>query len=229
MTTKVMLQSRPGTESVWLEVTYDGTDPPRALFDDLEMIGWTTPTTPPPPRTAIDWTTPDPSTGERYTLRSWLVEAALVEPPAGSGPRGAWTAEERPAYLLALDGVLRRHALSSEPRVRCQPTATLVLLAEPSRRAAIEAVLAAAAVDARLSPATVTVIRQYRGSPYEVEVPALRFDVDLPGDAIDPVIRDLADAAGIDERDPERLRVTQSTASGPHLSLVTDDRARLTA
>lgn len=104
-------RTRPGQPTVWLEVAYDGLEPPSALFADLEMIGWRPPAPASPPRSAIDWSTPNPRTGERFTIRNWRVEGQIVEPPPGSGPRGAWTVAERGAFLRAADGVLRRHGV----------------------------------------------------------------------------------------------------------------------
>jgi len=117
MSLTVTVRTRPGQPTVWLEVAYDGLEPPRALFADLEMIGWRPPAPASPPRSAIDWSTPNPCTGDRFTIRNWRVEGQVIEPPPGSGPRGAWTAAERGAFLRAADGVLRRygiHVLAAE-------------------------------------------------------------------------------------------------------------------
>lgn len=117
MSLTVTVRTRPGQPTVWLEVAYDGLEPPRALFADLEMIGWCPPVPASPPHSAIDWSTPNPCTGDRFTIRNWRVEGQIIEPPPGSGPRGAWTAAERGAFLRAADGVLRRygiHVLTAE-------------------------------------------------------------------------------------------------------------------
>jgi hypothetical protein len=95
---------------VWLEVTYQGLAPPTDLFADLALVGWVPPTPAPPPHEAIDWSTPDEVTGERFTLRDYTVAAAVVQPPAGSAGRGTWTDAERAAHLAALRRVLDRHA-----------------------------------------------------------------------------------------------------------------------
>lgn len=127
MSLTVTVRTRPGQPTVWLEVAYDGLEPPRALFADLEMIGWRPPVPASPPRSAIDWSTPNPCTGERFTIRNWRVEGQIIEPPAGSGPRGAWTAAERWAFLRAADGVLRRHgvyALAAEAGSPAAPPAS---------------------------------------------------------------------------------------------------------
>lgn len=121
-------RTRPGQPTVWLEVAHDGLEPPSALFADLEMIGWRPPAPASPPRSAIDWSTPNPCTGERFTIRNWRVEGQIVEPPPGSGPRGAWTVAERGAFLRAADGVLRRHgvyALAAEVGTLPAPPATV--------------------------------------------------------------------------------------------------------
>ncbi|WP_334144787.1 hypothetical protein [Rhabdothermincola sp.] len=123
----VTVRTRPGQPTVWLEVAYDGLEPPSALFADLEMIGWRPPAPASPPRSAIDWSTPNPRTGERFTIRNWRVERQIIEPPPGSGPRGAWTVAERGAFLRAAEGVLRRHgvyALSAEAASLLSPPTT---------------------------------------------------------------------------------------------------------
>lgn len=107
----VEICARP-PHTAFLVVGYDGLRPPAALFDDLAMIGWTPPTPAPPPRDAIDWDTPNLETGERFTVRSYRVDGAVVEPPAGSGPRGSWNPLEGDAFLRALHGVLRRHGVA---------------------------------------------------------------------------------------------------------------------
>jgi hypothetical protein len=94
---------------VWLEVTYQGLAPPLQLFADLDLLGWSTPTIAPPPHEAIDWTQPNEATGERFTLRDYVVEAAVVDPPAGSAARGTWTEAERASHLAGLGRVLDRH------------------------------------------------------------------------------------------------------------------------
>jgi hypothetical protein len=96
---------------VWLEVTYSGLEPPVALFDDLAMVGWTPPAIPPPPASAIDWSRPDPSTGQSFTIADYLVEGSVVEAPRGSGPLGRWTDADRRAHFAVLEGVLARHDL----------------------------------------------------------------------------------------------------------------------
>lgn len=109
--TTVEICARPPHTS-YLAVDYQGRRPPVALFADLEMIGWQPPVASPPPKAAIDWDTPDPATGERFTVRDYQVTGAIVEPPRGSGPRGTWTPHEGDAFLRALHGVLRRHGVA---------------------------------------------------------------------------------------------------------------------
>jgi hypothetical protein len=64
-----------------LEIVYDGTAPPAALFDDLRAIGWVPPVPTPPPATAIDWSRPDPRTGARYSVRSFEAAGRAVPGP----------------------------------------------------------------------------------------------------------------------------------------------------
>lgn len=109
---RVNLQCRPPATTVWLEVSYEGTDPPVDLFADLAMIGWHPPAPASPPASAIDWAADDLAPGERFRIRPWRVTGALVEPPHGSARRGGWTPGEREAFLVPLAGVLRRHGLA---------------------------------------------------------------------------------------------------------------------
>lgn len=127
--TTVSLQSRGSQGGVtWLELSYDGLAPPTALFDDLAMIGWQPPVPAPPPRSAVDWSTPDEATGQRFTIRPYRVTDQRVDPPAGTGSRGQWTPDERRAFLHTLEGVLRRHGLAldgSTPPAPASDAATL--------------------------------------------------------------------------------------------------------
>jgi hypothetical protein len=100
--------------TMWLELDYEGTDPPIDLFADLAMIGWRPPAPAAPPASAIDWSRTDLAEGERFKVLPWRVTGAVVEPPAGTGTRGHWTRAERTAFLLPLEGVLRRHGLDAE-------------------------------------------------------------------------------------------------------------------
>lgn len=101
-------------QSTVLEVSYPGLQPPLALFADLDMIGWKVPPPAPPPAAAIDWDTPDPATGERFTIRDFPVHGIIIEPPAGSGRSGTWTDAERPVFERSLHGVLSRHGMGTD-------------------------------------------------------------------------------------------------------------------
>lgn len=114
METTVRIRSRGTNPTLWLEVDYAGLQPPLGLFADLEMIGWAPPAIQPPPAKAIDWSTPNETTGERYTVRPYPVEGAVVQPPAGAGKDGSWTPAERKAFEQTLMGVLRRHEVAPD-------------------------------------------------------------------------------------------------------------------
>src|SRR4051812_26823950 len=101
--------------TVRLAIDFDGAQPPNLFFADLDMIGWQVAAMPPPPREAIDWSRPDPETGQRFSLSSWPVVGFVVEPPYGSARGGAWEHDETRAFMSALNGVLRRHGLGGEP------------------------------------------------------------------------------------------------------------------
>jgi hypothetical protein len=103
---------RAGTHTAWLELDYDGLEPPTALLADLAVLGWHPPATATPPHDAIDWTVPDRARGLGYTIRPFRVVGATVDPPAGSGPRGAWTEGEATTHLGLLATLLVRHAVA---------------------------------------------------------------------------------------------------------------------
>lgn len=107
---QLTMTTRAGRPTLWLDVSYDGTHPPRDLFADLEMIGFVPPTEMPPPSSAMDWSAPDPATGRPYTVRPHEVHAT-IEPPRGTGTHGSWTEGERTAFAISLAGVLRRHGI----------------------------------------------------------------------------------------------------------------------
>lgn len=209
--TIVRVGTRAGGALVWLEIDYPGLTPPTSLFAALDRLGWSTPSPMPPPRSAIDWSRPDPSTGERYTVRPWQVTDAHVEAPRGSGPGGRWTPEERAQHLGLLAGVLLACDCSVE-----DPSGLLPALAATAPTSApdpgtlhrsadnvssldrgwsrIEFVVpeSAAAVlgrvlpggDLRVTREERTIVERFRGSTYERTVVDLRVVAILPtGDA----------------------------------------------
>jgi hypothetical protein len=96
-----------------LEITYDGTAPPTALFEDLRAIGWVPPVPAPPPAAAIDWSRPDPVTGTRYTLRPYEAMGRALPGPQAQD-------------LAALEEVLARHRpapAAPEPQAPPAPAA----------------------------------------------------------------------------------------------------------
>lgn len=107
---ELSMTTRAGRPTIWLEVVYDGVRPPRALFADLAMIGFDPPTEMPPPSSAMDWSTPDPTTGRAYTIRPHRIQAT-IDPPQGTGIKRSWTDSERAVFQVSLEGVLRRHGI----------------------------------------------------------------------------------------------------------------------
>ncbi len=82
--------------------SFDGLKPPRALFGDLETLGWDVPPVPPPPGSAIVWR-PDPTTGADHTITSWQVtEFRLI-------PDTRWTAEAEASMGASTIEVLKKH------------------------------------------------------------------------------------------------------------------------
>ena len=56
-------------------------EPPVEVFAAWAEMGWVPPTPTPPPRSAIDWTTPDPATGRPYSIRPYRAEGVAVPRP----------------------------------------------------------------------------------------------------------------------------------------------------
>ena len=81
--TQLVSGGRAGTPS--LLVSYDGANEPVSLWAELSSLGWTIPARPPTPAQAIDWT-PNPTTGEDFTIRSWPVsEFRITSENAAAG------------------------------------------------------------------------------------------------------------------------------------------------
>ncbi len=117
-------RGRGSSQQVWLEVSFAGLRPPVQLLDDLSMVGWGTPPIPPPPASAIDWATPDPTTGQNFTLNDYLVEHLVIDPPKGSAPLGRWNDADRKIHLQVVERVLARHGLelrAGEPTSQLPP------------------------------------------------------------------------------------------------------------
>src|SRR5690606_37918199 len=80
-----------------LEVSYDGTAPPRDQFAAVVAIGWTPAVASPPPRSAIDWSEPDAERGSRYTIRSYRATSRVE---ATAGPASAAMVEAAMAVAI---------------------------------------------------------------------------------------------------------------------------------
>jgi len=61
-----------------VRVQYQVLAPPDTLFRSLEAIGWRIPPPGPRPKEAIDWSTPDPATGEAFTILPWTAQIDLI-------------------------------------------------------------------------------------------------------------------------------------------------------
>jgi hypothetical protein len=87
-----------------LQITYDGTTPPLALFRELAELGWQHAVPAPPPAAAIDWSRPDPVTGTRHSVRPFqALTTATIE---GSDAERA-AAIDAARVVLARYGALR--------------------------------------------------------------------------------------------------------------------------
>jgi hypothetical protein len=114
---------------VQLQLHYDGRRPPIGLLDDIARLGWSVPPPPSRPASAIDWYTPDPMTGERFTVRPWRA-VHDIDPPGRRAARSTWDAGDRAGALRALAPVLVGHQVQVT-----SPVPELVALATAVRTA----------------------------------------------------------------------------------------------
>jgi hypothetical protein len=91
-----------------LQITYDGTTPPLALFRELAALGWDHAVPAPPPAHAIDWSRSDPVTGTRHSVRPFqALTTATIQGPDEVRARAIEAAREVLARYGALgDGFL---------------------------------------------------------------------------------------------------------------------------
>jgi hypothetical protein len=224
VTTRARVVRRAGTHTVWLEVDYDGLEPPVALLRDLAGLGWRPPAVAAPPHDAIDWSQPDRERGLGYTIRPWRVLGATVDPPAGTGPRGAWTEPDADTFLTALGEVLAQHGLTADggattvpadaapppasvtagagatgapPIADPTPTLLVTFVVEAEAAPALRAGLEADRLAHRTQAATISVPQRYRGRDFTTDVSAVRFEVAVPAAGADPLVASL-EALGVD-------------------------------
>ena len=94
-----------GTRTV-LEIEHDGSAPPEALLAELRAAGWAGAVPVPPPATAVDWSTPDPVTGNRYSVRPHrAVVHATLEGPAEQRATAVAAAHAAAARLHPVDPI----------------------------------------------------------------------------------------------------------------------------
>ena len=166
-----------------LELVYDGTRPPEALFDSIARLGWHRPVAAPPPRSAVDWSTPDPVRGTRYTVRPFAAVVHLVPGERHDAPRS----------VDEVVAVARAHGVRIAPAL--EPSAGVIALvsvtvAPNSVDGVVGAVPQAAVVD---PPARyVTRPSPYRGRTTETEQPAVWLLFQVPAEVLDEVISTLA-------------------------------------
>lgn len=215
MSTRARVVRRAGTHTAWLQLDYDGHDPPTGLLDDLALLGWRPPAAATPPHEAIDWNEPDRARGLGYTIRPFRVVGATVDPPSGTGPRGAWTEGEATTHLGLLANVLARHEVQVDGTAGpTRPNPATPSDGAPAAPAASAEVLVRFVVEADASPpvralleqhglpyrtehASISVPQRYRGRDFTSDVAAVRFEVATPADAAEAVQAGL-DGLGVD-------------------------------
>jgi hypothetical protein len=206
---------------VSLQLHYDGRNPPFVLLRDLASLGWSMPPPASRPASAIDWYTPDPETGQSFTVRPWRA-VHDIDPPGRASTRARWEPEQRAGVLRALASVFLGHRVlvtSSVPELaalasgeRPAPAAgpgsadadvdlrsVIVSFTAPGARGpGIEALLRTAGLVHRLTTDLRVRHDVFRGSQTETLVPV------VTGEAI--VLRSEAEALRV------RLQQEQATA-----------------
>lgn len=182
-----------------LEVAYEGTFPPQSLFDALEASGWEHPVPVPPPAAAIDWSTPDPIKGTRYTVRPYRAVSRV----ALLGPDRSGRAVE-----LAMATAAAHGALVPDEHRSAAPTPEGVGTGEPAA-STVTVVLAAGRVDETLAtlgtsvvlvdrhPTTVRRTHSYRGRRVDTEVEASELVMRVRPDRLGEVLGELSRVASV--------------------------------
>ena len=185
---RARVRSSAGTRTL-LEIEYDGSRPPLALFAELREIGWSGVVPCGPPADAIDWSRPDPARGTRFTVRPFdAVLSASIE-----GAR-----DEREQAVARARIALDRHAHDTgteAPMASARPAASMVLAevacAAPRTPAVRQAVGAYGVVlHERLD--TVVVSGSYRGRESSTPMTVSRMHVRVDESRYDELVGTLA-------------------------------------
>ncbi len=137
-------------------LAFNGLGVPKELFGELHGIGWSIPSMPPPPGTAIEWT-PDPQTGEDYTIKPWRVHEFKLQPASWWTPEtektiGASTIEALKRHGATISGLRGGQDTASAP-VPGAPTAAMPVAPAPVPEATAPAPTPAAPTTAAPAPA----------------------------------------------------------------------------
>ena len=164
--------------AVELELIYDGTFPPQTLFDALEASGWEHPVVVPPPASAIDWSTPDPIKGTRYTVLPYraVSRVALVGSDRSGRAVELAMATAHAHGAMVPDryrpGVTLETGPTSPTPDDAGSVATLTVVLPIDRVDVTLTTLGEAVVLVDQHPTTVKRTHSYRGRSVETEAPA---------------------------------------------------------
>lgn len=165
-----------------LELIYDGSRPPEAVFDAFAAIGWHRPVGSPPPKDAVDWSTPDPDTGRRYTVRPYAA-VALLE-PVGNPVNGTLAALITTTITVARALGIRVEA-ELAPAVPQRRRISLVVKEE-----LVDAIAAVVPPGSLVDRQSRSVLRTttYRGGQVDTEIPAAWLLLEVPESAAEQVM-----------------------------------------
>lgn len=195
--------------SAVVHLRYDGTLPPTEVLSQLQRAGWRDAIPSPPPAAAVDWSTPDPVAGTRYSLRPFQAVTDAVF---------TGTREERRAAVDGARDLLRRggfveagddetgddQAGASSPAAttggpdvapataRDGHLATLEIVADESQASLVRVMVGRVGTVVEERPDARVVEVVFRGNRSETVTAVVRFVAEVPHDHVDALVRELS-------------------------------------
>jgi hypothetical protein len=191
-----------GSGAPELRVVYDGSRPPLELFSRLAAIGWDPPVPAPPPKEAIDWSTPDPVAGTRHTIRPFTATGTATLSPGRADEEQLVAAAAAAATALGcrMEGVADvdlRDGSSGPVDTGRNDGATVRVTTFVAEHLLDTALVLVGRLGLVATTDTVTTRQMfsYRGRLAESEVRAHRISVDVPPGRADDTVAALREIA----------------------------------